>query len=106
MYNDHESKLTLLKLSLFCFVLDIHPCESNPCVNGANCTNDVKSYTCSCIRGYIGVNCEIGIPLLTIPHISILLISINNDCVFLEHSSLWHDTIDEHVHCSMCRPSD
>ncbi len=43
------------------FVLvDINECGSNPCMNGATCTDDVNSYTCTCVAGYIGTNCETG----------------------------------------------
>jgi len=35
------------------------PCDLNPCLNGATCTNlDVQSYTCACTSSYQGTNCE------------------------------------------------
>ena len=40
--------------------LDIDECASDPCENGANCTDDVNSYNCSCEQGYTGTFCEIG----------------------------------------------
>ena len=40
---------------------DIDECSSNPCQNGATCTDDVNSYTCGCVAGYTGVLCETGV---------------------------------------------
>ena len=40
---------------------DINECESNPCKNGATCNNNINSYSCTCVAGYIGTNCEEGI---------------------------------------------
>ena len=39
---------------------DINECESNPCLNGGNCTDLLAAYTCHCIDGYSGTNCETG----------------------------------------------
>ena len=40
----------------------VDECASNPCANGATCTDGVLSYTCTCTAGFTGVNCltEIG----------------------------------------------
>lgn len=35
-------------------------CDPNPCQNNATCQNDIDSYTCICVHGYEGDNCEIG----------------------------------------------
>ncbi|CAG2208894.1 Fibropellin-1,Protein jagged-2 [Mytilus edulis] len=40
---------------------DIDECMSNPCMNGATCTDLVDGYTCSCIRGYNGTHCQLDI---------------------------------------------
>ena len=40
---------------------DINECLSNPCINSGNCTDLVNQYTCSCVAGYTGTNCETGI---------------------------------------------
>ena len=46
---------------VFSYLLtDINECESNPCENGATCIEKVGSYSCDCVAGFIGVNCEIG----------------------------------------------
>lgn len=35
-----------------------NPCEPNPCQNGGTCENNPNSYTCGCLAGYTGTNCE------------------------------------------------
>lgn len=35
-------------------------CGSDPCQNGATCTNILSSYNCSCPPGYEGMDCETG----------------------------------------------
>ena len=35
-------------------------CLPNPCQNGGNCTDGVKSHSCSCVKGFNGTNCENG----------------------------------------------
>ena len=43
------------------FAVQIYPCESNPCQNGATCNNDVNDiskYKCQCRDWFTGVNCE------------------------------------------------
>lgn len=35
-------------------------CESVTCQNGGTCTNGRSSYTCSCVSGFNGLNCENG----------------------------------------------
>ena len=39
---------------------DIDDCASNPCQNGGTCNDEVNSYTCDCVPGHAGDNCEIG----------------------------------------------
>ena len=45
-------------------LIDIVECSSNPCMNGATCTDAVNSYTCACVAGYTGTHCETGECLL------------------------------------------
>ncbi len=33
---------------------------SEPCENGGSCTDGVNNYTCSCLPGFAGANCETG----------------------------------------------
>ena len=37
---------------------DTKECVSDPCKNGANCTELHLNYTCTCVKGYTGRNCE------------------------------------------------
>ena len=42
------------------FPLDIDECKSQPCQHGGTCFDGMYSYTCQCMDGFIGKNCEIG----------------------------------------------
>ena len=42
------------------FVSDIDECDSSPCQNGGTCHNGQNMYTCTCLPGWTGQNCEIG----------------------------------------------
>ena len=47
-------------------MVDIDECATSPCQNGGSCTDQVNGYTCDCVDGYDGPNCEngdISIPL-------------------------------------------
>ncbi|XP_053396683.1 uncharacterized protein LOC123552744 isoform X1 [Mercenaria mercenaria] len=37
---------------------NINECASNPCKNGAQCTNGQNSFTCSCASGWSGTTCN------------------------------------------------
>ena len=41
-------------------MLDIDECATSPCQNGGSCTDQVNGYTCNCVDGYDGTNCETG----------------------------------------------
>jgi hypothetical protein len=49
---------------------NINECENNPCLNQGSCFDTYGSYTCQCMRGFGGQNCELvsfqfaGIPRL------------------------------------------
>ncbi|XP_078696338.1 cartilage intermediate layer protein 1-like isoform X2 [Branchiostoma floridae x Branchiostoma belcheri] len=42
-------------------VEDADECSSTPCQNGGTCTGGDSSYTCECVDGYTGDNCETDI---------------------------------------------
>ncbi|KAM7338261.1 hypothetical protein ACRRTK_001745 [Alexandromys fortis] len=39
--------------------VDGDQCESNPCLNGGKCKDDINSYECWCQAGFEGRNCEL-----------------------------------------------
>ena len=39
---------------------EILECASNPCLNGATCTDLINGYECTCPVGFGGDNCETG----------------------------------------------
>ena len=52
----------VLTNSLFLFIFsDVNECQNNPCQNGGKCTNVNGGYSCSCVSGFEGKNCEKGI---------------------------------------------
>jgi hypothetical protein len=38
---------------------NINECENNPCLNQGSCFDTYGSYTCQCMRGFGGQNCEL-----------------------------------------------
>ena len=45
---------------MFCLFVDIDECSSEPCTNGGTCTDGVNAYSCACVAGYSGEDCDIG----------------------------------------------
>eukprot|EP00057_Strongylocentrotus_purpuratus_P003916 XP_003727650.1 PREDICTED: low-density lipoprotein receptor-related protein 4 [Strongylocentrotus purpuratus] len=43
------------------FHCDTDDCADNPCHNGGTCNDMVHNYTCTCLAGFIGANCEIAL---------------------------------------------
>ena len=61
----------LLSVVLFSLILkshffhsDINECLTKPCQNRGVCVNNFGSYSCSCVSGFLGQNCETGTPNL------------------------------------------
>ena len=55
------SQMSGTSKSSHCFSpTDVNECDSQPCQNNATCTDLVNSYSCQCIAGYTGVQCEKG----------------------------------------------
>ena len=42
-------------------ITDINECGSNPCQYGATCNDQINQYNCTCVPGYNGTHCEIGL---------------------------------------------
>ena len=60
MTKDNVKRITYwIALSLTHFV-DIDECATTPCQNGGSCTDEINDYTCNCVEGYDGANCENG----------------------------------------------
>ena len=51
-------------------IVDVNECHSNPCANGATCTDGVNQYSCSCAAGYAGSDCKTGITIEGVPTFS------------------------------------
>ena len=51
-----------LVISLYMYAIsDIDECTMyNPCENNGLCQNAVGSYSCNCVAGFTGTNCESG----------------------------------------------
>jgi len=48
------------------FITDINDCAPNPCMNGAACVDGINSFSCTCLPGYQGALCDIGIRLFLV----------------------------------------
>ena len=42
------------------FVSDVEECSSDPCENGGTFIDGINGYSCQCVAGYTGANCETG----------------------------------------------
>ena len=40
------------------YFIDIDDCQSQPCQNNGSCQDRVDDYTCDCVVGFNGTNCE------------------------------------------------
>lgn len=63
VFNDYQWYCNLqyfvaVDVLLHRYHTDINECLSNPCQNGGTCSNHINSYTCACVLGYTGTNCQ------------------------------------------------
>ena len=42
--------------------VNIDDCSGNPCLNNGKCTDGINEYSCQCVAGYFGRNCETNCP--------------------------------------------
>ena len=45
---------------LFNIAIDTNDCLTNPCQHDGSCKDGINGYTCSCVAGYEGADCETG----------------------------------------------
>ena len=50
----------LNRMPCFISIADIESCAKSPCDNNGVCIDAAKGYTCTCVAGFEGTNCEIG----------------------------------------------
>ena len=41
--------------------LEIDECASEPCNNGGSCVDDGAEFSCACVAGFTGEQCETGV---------------------------------------------
>ena len=58
--NHYLKTKDLFTLTVFALssLTDTDECASNPCSNGGTCVNEVNAFSCNCIAGFTGVQCE------------------------------------------------
>ena len=56
-----EAMMMIICVIVLCLVPPTDPCASNPCQNGGTCKGDgAGGYSCSCLTGWTGQNCDEG----------------------------------------------
>jgi len=62
-YINKSNGISVIIVACICIygvVSDIDECLPAPCLNGGQCTNGLDQYTCTCVPGWQGTNCEQG----------------------------------------------
>eukprot|EP01147_Barroeca_monosierra_P007681 gene7681-608_t len=87
---------------VFCEI-EIDECESNPCLNGGECTDLVNAFSCSCPHGFSGGRCEIALNCLSLE--SPVLCKNNASCIDSRETcqSVCKQTIDACRDNETCR---
>ena len=57
MMTDHGVYCIYCNINFF---TGVDECASSPCLNGGACIDGAGFYTCQCLAGWQGVNCEIS----------------------------------------------
>ena len=74
-YYKHNKLCTqrgVMWLQLNVIDADVNECASSPCFNRGTCVDDINSYTCRCLPGFIDVHCETSWNCICKQHKSIL----------------------------------
>ena len=62
-YFTESSSIQLMRNLLYAALLsfsEVNECESSPCQRGSECMDGLNGYSCLCIAGFTGRNCEQG----------------------------------------------
>ena len=72
-----------------CLILEIDECQSEPCMNGATCLDEVNAFECHCAPGFEGDFCEMGKILYLLPNmLYIVPITVFSRITYLRNVSV------------------
>ena len=70
------------------YIVDVvveDPCVPNPCQHGSNCTSEGRyNYSCACVVGVTGQNCEISKYQLNTQHKTTENVLLWEKCIYQE----------------------
>ena len=79
--------------NLLVYISDIDDCAGGPCNNGGTCADGVNSYTCICMAGYTGANCQTSMKT------SVNFIYIKSQCIAVKSDIyMTHKRVRFHKH--------